>query len=288
MNPTRPTRSIPLFAALIVLAAVLTQVPGFTQDQPAPFSPAEAKLPWVSLSDGKTMAHWQDPSKLDPAGDAWTMEDGCFKAVPHPRISEDLVSDDAYANFALQFEWRVAPNGNSGLKYRIQALPILCKASRLPGAHRFEEQVEAALAAKAFDRRLIQPGESAQIYVVGYEYQTIAGTHPDALRGPLYQTGALYSLIPASKNAMRPVDQFNESLLIVRGNRIEHWLNGEKVVEGILDAPEVKEHTAKRWGASSHTYELLAGHPAPRGHISIQNHGDAAWFRHLSIRVLPD
>jgi len=275
-------------ATLLLFGAALAQISAFTRGQDGIFSAAEAKLPWISLSDGKTIAHWQDPSKLDPPGDAWTIEDGCIKAVPHPRITEDLVSDDAYANFALSFEWRVSPNGNSGLKYRIQALPILCKANHLSGTHRFEDQVEAALADQSFDRHLIKPGESAQIYVVGYEYQTIAGTHPDALRGPLYQTGALYSLIPASKNAMRPVDQFNESLLIVRGNHIEHWLNGEKVVDGMLDTPKVKEHTAKRWGVSSHTYELLAGHPAPRGHISIQNHGDAAWFRNLRVKILPD
>jgi hypothetical protein len=278
---------IPTLAALVILLAALILTPAFTQS-PGLFSASEAKLPWTSLSDGKTMTHWQDPSKLDPPGDAWTIQDGCFKAVPHPRITEDLVSEDAYTNFALSFEWRVAPNGNSGLKYRIQSLPILCRASHSPAAHRFEDQVEAALAAKAFDRHLIQSDESAQIYVVGYEYQTIAGTHPDALRGPLYQTGALYSLIPAIKNAMHPIDQFNESLLIVRGNHIEHWLNGEKVVDGMLDAQEVKDHTAKRWGASSHTYELLAGHPSSSGHISIQNHGDAAWFRNVKIKVLPN
>jgi hypothetical protein len=273
---------------MTVVILSLSRLPALTQVPDSFLSPQESALSWVSLTDGRTMTHWQDPSKLDPPGDAWSMEDGCLKAVPHPRITEDLVSDETYGNFVLSFEWRVAPNGNSGLKYRIQAFPILCKANQVAGAHRFEDQVEAALASKSFDRHLIQPGESAQIYVVGYEYQTIAGTHPDALRGPLYRTGALYSLIPPIKDAMRPVDQFNQSVLMVRGNHIQHWLNGEKVVDGMLDAQDVKDHTAKRWGAPSHTYDMLAGHPAPIGHISIQNHGDAAWFRNIKVKVLPN
>lgn len=240
---------------------------------------------WISLFDGSSMEHWQDPSKLDPPGDAWTIADGCLKAVPHPRITEDLVSQETYTNFELEFEWRVANGGNSGLKYRIQAFPILTSENHVAG--KFENQVQAALVGSAFNRSLIKPGMRAQIYVVGFEYQTIAGNHPDALRGPLYQSGALYGMIPPVRDAMRPVAEFNRSRLVVRGNHIEHWLNGEKIVDGDLGADAVKQLTAQRWGESSEVYKLLAGQPNKACHISLQNHGDSAWFRGLRIRRLP-
>lgn len=274
-------RTVPLGAAVAALFAAALAGGHGGAAKAATDGPGE----WVSLFDGHTMAHWQDPSRFQPPGDAWTIADGCLKAVPHPRITEDLLSEETYTNFEVEFEWRVAEGGNSGFKYRIQALPILTPATQAKSRH-FEDQVEAALVAKQFDRSLIQPGMRVQIYVVGFEYQTIAGNHPDAMRGPLYQSGALYGMIPPARNAMRPVGEFNQSRLIVRGNHIEHWLNGEKVVDGELDSAEGLARTAHRWGESSQVYMLLAGQPVKACHISLQNHGDAAWFRAIRIRRL--
>src|SRR5215813_2208188 len=75
---------------------------------------------WQTLFDGKTFAHWEDPSKKSPAGTSFTIEDGCLKAVAHPAITEDLFTTDTYRDFELEFDWRIAPAGNSGVKYRIQ------------------------------------------------------------------------------------------------------------------------------------------------------------------------
>ncbi|MCG8399957.1 DUF1080 domain-containing protein, partial [Bacillus atrophaeus] len=61
-----------------------------------------------------------DPSKRVPAGDSWTIDDQCLKAMAHPRIGEDLVSAGKYRDFELRFEWRISVGGNSGLKYGIQ------------------------------------------------------------------------------------------------------------------------------------------------------------------------
>jgi len=293
MNDSRfatNARRVALASLTLLASALLLSAWAKSGPTPAPaHSPTEtapAGGPWVSLFDGRTMNHWQDPSKFDPPGDAWTIADGCLKAVPRPRITEDLMSDDTYTNFEVEFEWRVADGGNSGFKYRIQALPILTPAIQAR-SHHFEDQVEASLVAKVFSRSLIKPGMRAQIYVVGFEYQTIAGNHPDALRGPLYQSGALYGMVPPVRNAMRPVAEFNQSRLVVRGNHIEHWLNGEKVVDAELNSPDALAHTAHRWGASSQVYKLLSEQPVKACHISLQNHGDSAWFRNIRIRRLP-
>ena len=66
------------------------------------------------------MKGWVDPRRQNPAGDAWSIEDGCLKAKSKPRITEDLFSVPTFGDFELVFEWRIAAAGNSGVKYRIQ------------------------------------------------------------------------------------------------------------------------------------------------------------------------
>lgn len=239
---------------------------------------------WVPLFDGKTMDHWIDPRALHPAGDAWTIEDGCLKAVPKPRVTEDLMSAETHGDFELQFDWRISPGGNSGVKYRIQALPILSDAHKFP---RFEQTVDYALEHQLFDRSTIPEGGRAQIYVIGFEYQLIDNAvHPDARRGPLYQSGALYGIVPPTRDVTKPVGQFNHSRLVVQGQHVEHWLNDVKVVDVTVDAELLKHNLAKRWGESSPVYKLMTEQPKKSCPISLQNHGDAAWFRNVKIKKL--
>jgi hypothetical protein len=75
---------------------------------------------WTLLFDGRTMDGWNDPRAKTPPGDAWAIDDGCLKANAHPRIVEDLFTKASYTDFELAFDWRISPQGNSGVKYRIQ------------------------------------------------------------------------------------------------------------------------------------------------------------------------
>jgi len=253
----------------------------FAQQDHNKLTPEEKKQGWILLFDGATMRHWQDPRSLKPPGDAWTIADGCLKTNSKPRIDEDLLSSDTYGDFELAWDWKIAQGGNSGVKYRIQKMPVLVA----PGATRFEEQVQYALIHKSFERSLIPAEGKAQIYVVGFEYQMIDDErHPDAKRGPLYQTGALYSILAPAHKASKPAGQFNHSRLVVRGNHFEHWLNGENVID-VTETPEMLKHAlAHRWGADSEVVKLLAEEPRKDCVITLQNHGDEAWFRDIKIR----
>ena len=242
---------------------------------------------WTLLFDGTNMDAWRDPKQMHPPGDAWAIEDGCLAAKPHPLITEDLVSKETYQDFELAFDWKISPGGNSGVKYRIQEFPILLAAERQPHGVKFEDLVDAAVKDHVTSRSVIKPGEKAQIYVIGFEYQLIDnGRHPDALRGPLYQSGSVYSIFPPSRDVTRPVGEFNHSQLVLKGNHVEHWLNGEEVVDADLDSPPVKETLAKRWAKDSPVYNLLVNQPKKLCPISLQNHGDAVWFRAIKIRKL--
>jgi hypothetical protein len=234
---------------------------------------------WKLLFDGKTFKNWEDPSKRTPPGDSFVIEDGCLKSVRHPQIVEDLFTADTYRDFELVFDWKIAPAGNSGVKYRIQDRVLL--ADEVKG-QKFEDRANQSIQ----NRRTDRPARG-QEYVVGFEYQVLDNSaNPDARRGTSHQTGALYDMISPTKDAAVPVGQFNHSRLVVKGDHIEHWLNGEKVVEGSLNDPAVARGTAARWGESSPVYDMLVKHAKHHCKISLQNHESEAWFKNLKIRKL--
>jgi hypothetical protein len=233
---------------------------------------------WQVLFDGKTFKGWEDPAKKSPPGASFIIEDGCLKAVPHPSLREDLFTSDTYGDFELEFDWKISPRGNSGLKYRIQDRVMLLD-EKFP---KFEEQALASIK----NRRKDRPSKGEE-YVIGFEYQIIDNAAAaDARVGPLHQTGALYDMIAASKDVTRPVGEFNRARILVKGDHFEHWLNGQKVVEGSLKSPDVARGTAKRWGEGSPIYDLLVNQPRKQCQISLQNHNDAAWFKNIRIRRL--
>ena len=274
-----------LLALLLAVPIALVWAADQAGEQHNMLTEAERQQGWTLLFDGKTMDHWLDPRQLSPKGDAWTIEDGCLKAVPKPRITEDLVSREAYSDFELKWQWKIDRGSNSGVKYRIQALPVLTESTVDPKIRKFERMVDYAVEHNAFDRAAIGPNGHGQIYVIGFEYQLIDNAvHPDARRGPFYQAAAVYGILPPSEDATKPVGEFNDSVLIVHENHVEHWLNGKKVIDAQLDPPLLKETMLKRWGEASPVYKLLIEQPKKHCPISLQNHGDPAWFRDIKIR----
>ena len=240
-------------------------------------TPKEKSAGWKLLFDGKSFAGWEDPAKKSPPGDSFTIEDGCLKAVKHPKIEEDLFTRGAFTDFEMEFDWKISPAGNSGVKYRIQDRIRL--GERPPGM-KFEDFLNASLKKGPVARQ-----EKTQDYVVGFEYQALDNEHhPDAKRGTNHQSGALYDIFSPVKDATLPVSEFNHSRLVVKGDRIEHWLNGVKVVDASLKAPEVAKTSAARWGTESPVYRMLVEQPKKSCRISLQNHGDEAWFKNVKIR----
>ncbi len=243
-------------------------------------APAQTPGGWVSLFDGKSLDHWRDPRAFNPPGDAWTVEDGCIQTKARARITEDLFSAENYRDFEFEWDWRMSPAGNSGVKYRIQ------KTVWLTGDHpklpQFEDEVEWFLGHPVAKRP-----SKGQDYVIGFEYQMIDDkANEDALSGKSHSTGALYDMVAPSADATKPVGEWNHSLLKVRGTHVEHWLNGVKVVDASIAPDDIKPKLQKRWGKSPAVFSLLGDQPAPETPISLQNHGNVTWFRNLRIRRL--
>lgn len=240
-------------------------------------TPQEKREGWILLFDGKTMNHWVDPRQNTQPGDAWTIDDGCLKATSHPRITEDLFSEDTYRDFDLVFDWKISPAGNSGVKYRIQDHFFIRQA-----LEKFELQVEHSL-----ENPIQGRPARGQDYVVGFEYQlTDDSSNRDATSNVKHTAGALYDMVAPYEHATKPVGEFNHSRIVLRGNHVEHWMNGVKVVDSTLDSADALAGIDKRWSVAPKVRDMLAKQPKKDCPISLQNHGDEAWFRDIKIKRL--
>jgi len=252
--------------------------------EPNTLTPKEQAAGWQLLFDGSTFAGWQTYS---PPTDAWVIEDGTLKTVPGAKIRDDLVTEATFTDFEMVFEWRISEAGHSGVKYRVQDQAVLQRGRENPDLRTFEDRVADQLASRRGVRNEFDPKQGGEVYNIGFEYQLIDNErHPDALRGEDRTTGALYSIQGPTTDATRPPGEFNQSRIVVRGNRVEHWLNGVRVLEFDLKSPQVGEGLAGRWGAGSEVYRLLTEQPKRACPVVLQFHGDEVWFRNIKIRPL--
>jgi len=263
-----------LATGCLLACALLAQAGARAADNT--LTPQEKAAGWRLLFDGRTFANWVDPAEKTPPGNSFTIEDGCLKATRRPSITEDLFTKEVFRDFELAFDWKIAPAGNSGVKYRIQDHVFIP-----PNVNNLGDQVNASL-----KNRLTARPDRGQDYVIGFEYQLLDNERNEDGRLPSHRTGALYDVFAPLRDATRPVGEFNHSRLVVRGAHIEHWLNGAKVVDGSLDAPEVAKDMAQRWGKGTPVCDLLVKQPRKACPISLQNHGTEAWFRNIKIRAL--
>jgi hypothetical protein len=114
----------------------------------------------------------------------------------------------------------------------------------------------------------------------GQEYQMIDDS---AVNNPLQKTASFYDVLPPGPNAKtKPIGEWNSSRIVVRGNHVEHWLNGEQVLTYELGSPEVKAGVAKS------KFKDAAGFGEKcKGRILLTDHHDEACYRTIKIRELP-
>ena len=118
---------------------------------------------------------------------------------------------------------------------------------------------------------------------LGHEYQVLDDmNHPDGAKGANRQTAAFYDVLnPAADKPLKPVGEFNSSRILVKGNTVKHFLNGKKVLTYTLGSDKLKEAISK----SKFKNLKVFGQRLP-GHILLQDHGDAVWYRNIRIRDL--
>jgi hypothetical protein len=213
-----------------------------TATEPNTLTHAEQRAGWTLLWDGKTAAGWHDYRGGAFPAKGWTIENGELHKIAHVN-GGDIVTDKTYSEFEFRWDWKIAPHGNNGIKYFVTD-----------------------------ERR-----------GVGHEYQMLddAG-EPEGKTNGKHSTASFYDVLPPFPNkpsALRPAGEWNSSGVSVRGNHVEHWLNGQKVFEYELGSDEVKAGVAKsKFKNVPHFGERV------KGRILLTDHGDECFFRNLKIR----
>jgi hypothetical protein len=209
------------------------------------------KLLW----DGATPNGWRGAYKSEFPKQGWKIENGILsveKSAGGESVNGgDIVTESEFGAFDLQFDFRLTPGANSGVKYFVTE----------------------------------KEGNSGS--AIGLEYQILDDeNHPDAKQGVVGNRtlASLYDLIPSLKikRGQRKIGEWNNGRIVVYpDNRVEHWLNGYKVVEYQRGTPIYQALVVRSKYAQWENFGM-----ADKGRILLQDHGDAVSYRSIKIKQL--
>lgn len=136
-----------------------------------------------------------------------------------------------------------------------------------------------------FEWKISEAGNSGIKYrtrgSLGLEYQVLDDQKHRDNKNPTHRAGSLYELVAApDSKSLNPVGEWNSGKIIAKGEQIEHWLNGEKVVEILWGTNDWKERFQKS------KYRRNEGFGSWQGPILLQDHMDPVWYRNLKITRL--
>lgn len=214
---------------------------------------AEKRDGWILLFDGKTLDGWRSYKK-QTVGSDWKVQEGTIvleqqKDASGKRIpgnGGDITAGGEFADFELKLDWKIDNCGNSGIIYR-------------------------AIEAEKYN----YPWQT------GPEMQIVDNAcHPDA-KIEKHRAGDFYDVVKSSKENVKPALEWNSIRIVAKGNHIEQWQNGEKVIDVQMGTEEWKALLkASKW-KDYPDFSL-----APKGLIVLQDHGDRVWFRNIKIKKL--
>lgn len=221
-------------------------------------SEEEKKEGWKLLFDGESVESWRGINKDQFPENGWKIENGELIANAfdggESANGGDIITKKKYGKFVLKWEWKMeTKGGNSGLKYFVQ------------------EGI----------------GENSK-YGFGLEYQILDDKNHAWMRegkmqpNDYHTIGSLYEIYPASAEKVpSPLGLWNESMIVCKGNQIEHWLNGKKILEYDRDSEDFKAKIAASKFKNTENFGVLN-----EGHLLLQDHGSVVHYRNLKIKEL--
>ncbi|MBC7651462.1 MAG: DUF1080 domain-containing protein [Deinococcales bacterium] len=201
---------------------------------------------FVKIFDGKTTKGWHTYNKNE-AGAAWKVEGGALHLDATAKEGRgNLVTDKSYENYHLKYEWKISPNGNSGLLFNV-----------------------------------LEDVKYGEPYFTGPEMQVLDNDgHPDG-KIIKHRAGDLYDLISCSKETVKPVGEWNKAELILNNGDLTFILNGEKVVHTVMFNDDWKAMVAK-----SKFKQWADFGTSKNGKLCLQDHGNEVWYRNIVIKQL--
>lgn len=199
---------------------------------------------WTPLFDGTSMDAWRGYQQ-EAMPDGWMIDDEGALVAHAPGAGNDIVTRDQFESFELAFEWKVPEAGNSGVMFRVTE-------------------------------------ENDYPWMSGPEYQVLDDMYHSDGEPNKNSAGSNYDVHAPAVRANKPAGAWNESRLVVDGAHVEHWLNGQKVVEYELHSPAWEAaRDASKWGEWKDTYGM-----AESGHIALQGDHTSVAYRNIRIRTL--
>lgn len=229
-----------------------------SNEENPPRSATELVKEWTYLFNGEGTDHWRTVYEDNFPEGGWVVEDSTLTVLAsngrQGGEAGSIVTKQQYSNFELQLDFKLTKGANSGIKYFVVENPDFFEGD---------------------------PGGRG----IGLEYQILDDeNHPDAKQGVNGNrtVASLYDLIPAAKNkTVNPIGEWNHVRLISNGNHVEHWLNGEKVLEYERGSDAYRALVDK---SKYNVYEDFG--MAPEGHILLQDHGNRVSYKNIRIREL--
>lgn len=243
------SKQSPLF--LLAIAFIISSCMADKKSSESTKEDSESPSEWISLFDGETFTGWEMYGE-EPFTEHWAIVDGTISCnqgagESNTGFNRSVMTVQDFGNFELELEYKIAKGGNSGVFYHVVEKP-----------------------------------EWGHDYSSGPEFQILDDEFSRSESEPYKMVAASYAMYPAAATKKpNPFMQWNKIKIIYNNGHVEHWLNGEKVLEFEEGSEDwLAKKAAGKWaGADSYA-------ASQTGRISLQNHGDEVYYRNIRIKEL--
>lgn len=204
---------------------------------------------WISLFDGKTLNGWKGYNGAEING-KWMAKNNTLHldSVPDSKPYTNIITERQFDDFDLRFEWKIEEGANSGVMFHVGEGP-------------------------------------PHPYLTGPEYQVLDNEGFRNSKGePVTEaekTGSHYAVEPANSDETKPIGEWNQSRIVVKGNHVEYYTNGVKTANYKMHSDKWNEQIANTKFSKWKYYATLG-----KGHIGLQDHGHKVWFRNIKVKEL--